>query len=85
MATEVGRGYDPNMQREDGRIPCCLTVEWTHPDSGEAFEFKSPWFWNDPRTGGDKLEFKDIPVRVVLSDPLLLNRVDLSSYKVELM
>ncbi len=80
----TGQGWDMNRRRADDRIPCRLSLEWTHPDSGEEFEFKSPWFWVNPGTDGDNLEYDELPVRIVLSDPANLYVVDITPLGVEL-
>ena len=79
-APEVGMGFDPKLVSKDGRMPCCLTADWTDPDSGETHQLKSQWFWYDPRNEEKKIEFKDIKGHVIPSEPAFCH-MDLSAYK----
>ena len=79
-APEVGLGFDPKLVSKDGRMPCCLTTDWTDPDSGETHKLKSQWFWYDPRNEEKKIEFRDIKGHVIPSEPAFCH-MDLSAYK----
>ena len=78
-AVEVGLGFDPKMVRKDGRMPCCLTTDWTNPETGKTHKLKSQWFWYDPRDEDNKVKFKDIQGKVIASDPTLCS-MDISAY-----
>lgn len=68
-AAEVGMGFDPKLVRKDGRMPCCLTTDWTNPDTGQTHKLSSQWFWYDPRNKEKKIEFKDIKGHVIPGEP----------------
>ena len=78
-AREMGLGFDPKMVRKDGRMPCCLTTDWTNPETGETHKLRSQWFWYNPRNEDNKVEFKDIKGKVIPSDPTFCS-MDISAY-----
>lgn len=79
-AAEVGLGFDPKLASKDKRMPCCLTADWTDPDSGQTHELKSQWFWYNPRNKENKIDFKDIKGWVIPGDPTMCH-MDISEYK----
>ncbi len=79
-ASEVGMGFDPKLVSKDGRMPCCLTTDWTNPDTGETHKLKSQWFWYNPRNEETKIEFKDIKGFVIPEEPESCY-MDISEYK----
>jgi hypothetical protein len=81
LAKETGLGFDPKMVRkDDGRMPCCLTTNWTNPETGKTQEIKSQWFWYNPRKEGDNLKFENIKGHVIPEDPTMCY-MDISEYK----
>ncbi len=79
-ASEVGMGFDPKLVSKDGRMPCCLTTDWTNPDTGETLELKSQWFWYNPRKEETKIEFKDVKGWVIPAEPEFCY-MDISDHK----
>ncbi len=78
---EVSLGFDPKMVRKDGRMPCCVTADWTHPDSGQVHQIKSQWFWYDPRRKDKRIDFKNVKGHVLPEDPAQAV-MDLDEYEV---
>ena len=68
-ASEPGLGFDPKKVRKDGRMPCCLTFDWTNPETGQSVQIKSQWFWYNPRDKEKRIEFRNVKGFVLADDP----------------